>query len=351
MPAVEISRREVTRIPAGEVVLATGPLTSPALSQELGRLLGSEHLFFYDAIAPIVDRESLDMSKLFWASRYGKGGADYLNAPMDRDQYLNFYRQLIEAEVVPLADFEQRLFFEGCLPIEELARRGVDTPRFGPMKPVGLTAPDGSKPYAVVQMRQERSGQEPSQPGGLPSAHEVARSEARLAHHPGSRAGRVRPSGAGPPQHLYQRAAPSRSLLPAAQTSPRSAGGPDHRCRGLSGVGRHRPRRRFLHRARTFGRRQPEPLPSTTALGALARHLTESAANHFQPANINYGLFDRAGREAAAKGAAGGPTPNAPGASSSRGGPASRSDSRRSQTHTRQRPPSRPRSRREAVDR
>src|SRR3970282_1634587 len=110
----------------------------------------------YDAIAPIVDGETLDPAPMFWASRYGKGdGADYLNVPLDRPGYEAFHRQLSEAEVLPLHDFERALFFEGCLPIEELARRGVDTLRYGPMKPVGLHGPDGRRPWAVVQLRSE----------------------------------------------------------------------------------------------------------------------------------------------------------------------------------------------------
>ncbi|HEY8021025.1 MAG TPA: methylenetetrahydrofolate--tRNA-(uracil(54)-C(5))-methyltransferase (FADH(2)-oxidizing) TrmFO, partial [Thermoanaerobaculia bacterium] len=156
LPGVEIRRQEVTEIPAGETVLATGPLTSPAMAAALQGLLGSEYLYFYDAIAPIVDAESLDHSKLFWQSRYGKGGGeDYLNAPLDREQYLAFHRAVAEAEVVVPHEFEKAIFFEGCLPIEELARRGEDTLRYGPMKPVGLHAPDGRRPYAVVQLRQE----------------------------------------------------------------------------------------------------------------------------------------------------------------------------------------------------
>ncbi len=155
LAGVEIRREEVTALPEGDVVLATGPLTSPALAELLRRLCG-EHLYFYDAIAPIVDGESLDFGPLFAASRYGKGGGDdYWNVPLDRAGYEAFHRAIVEAEVLPLHDFERALFFEGCLPIEELARRGVDTLRFGPMKPVGLRGPDGRRPWAVVQLRQE----------------------------------------------------------------------------------------------------------------------------------------------------------------------------------------------------
>ncbi|HEY0782999.1 MAG TPA: methylenetetrahydrofolate--tRNA-(uracil(54)-C(5))-methyltransferase (FADH(2)-oxidizing) TrmFO, partial [Thermoanaerobaculia bacterium] len=152
-PGIEIRRDEVTELPSGDVVIATGPLTSDAMSRALQRILGDAYLYFYDAIAPIVEADSLDMTKLFWQSRYGKGdGDDYLNAPLDREQYAAFYEALIAAEVIAPHDFEKALFFEGCLPIEEMARRGVDTLRYGPMKPVGLTAPDGRRPWAVVQL-------------------------------------------------------------------------------------------------------------------------------------------------------------------------------------------------------
>ncbi|HSF38222.1 MAG TPA: methylenetetrahydrofolate--tRNA-(uracil(54)-C(5))-methyltransferase (FADH(2)-oxidizing) TrmFO, partial [Thermoanaerobaculia bacterium] len=155
-PRIELRREEVTALPEGEVVLATGPLTSEAMSARLQELLGSEYLYFYDAIAPIVEADSLDMTKLFWQSRYGKGdGEDYLNAPMEKEEYLAFHQAVTEAEVVAPHDFEKAVFFEGCLPIEEIARRGVDTLRYGPMKPVGLRTPDGRRPWAVVQLRQE----------------------------------------------------------------------------------------------------------------------------------------------------------------------------------------------------
>lgn len=132
-PLIQLHRQEEVQIPDGEVVLATGPLTSDALAGQLVELIDDDSLYFYDSIAPIVDIGSLDMERLFWASRYDKGtGDDYLNAPLTREEYLAFHQAIQEAELAPLHDFEKDLFFEGCLPIEELARRGVDTLRFGP---------------------------------------------------------------------------------------------------------------------------------------------------------------------------------------------------------------------------
>ncbi len=157
-PNIEVIRQEVKQIPDGITVIATGPLTSDAFSAYLRELLGEDYLHFYDAISPIVYAESVDFSKCFWASRYGRGGADYLNCPMTEEQYERFYRELVNAQTVPLKDFEKGAFFEGCMPIEELAKRGRETLLFGPLKPVGLENPlTGKRPYAVVQLRKENA--------------------------------------------------------------------------------------------------------------------------------------------------------------------------------------------------
>jgi len=154
---IELVREEVTAIPEdGLVIIASGPLTSPSLSESIARFCGSEHLYFYDAISPIVNADTIDASRVYRASRYGKAADDYVNCPMDRDQYDTFYNALISAESVALHEFEEAHYFESCLPIEELARRGRETLRYGPMRPVGLADPKtGRPPYAVVQLRQE----------------------------------------------------------------------------------------------------------------------------------------------------------------------------------------------------
>ncbi len=156
-PNIEIVREEITEIPSYAIsVICTGPLTSEALTADIMKLTGNDQLYFYDAIAPIVSADSIDMNIAFKAARYGKGGDDYINCPFDRDQYEIFYNALIEAKSVPLKRFEDTRWFESCLPIEEAARRGVDTLRFGPMKPKGLPDPKtGYEPYAAVQLRQE----------------------------------------------------------------------------------------------------------------------------------------------------------------------------------------------------
>jgi methylenetetrahydrofolate--tRNA-(uracil-5-)-methyltransferase len=156
-PNIELVREEAKEIRVEEItIIATGPLSSEALTAEIMNLTGNDQLYFYDAIAPIVSADSVDRSVAFLAARYGKGGDDYLNCPFNEEQYAIFYDALINAQSVPLQRFEDTRWFEACLPIEELARRGVDTLRFGPMKPVGLLDPrTGREPYAAVQLRQE----------------------------------------------------------------------------------------------------------------------------------------------------------------------------------------------------
>jgi methylenetetrahydrofolate--tRNA-(uracil-5-)-methyltransferase len=291
-PRIELRREEVTELPEGDVILGTGPLTSAGLSSLLQGMLGSEYLYFYDAIAPIVDAESLDMSKLFWQSRYDKGnGEDYLNAPMDKEQYLAFHQAVQEAEVIPPHDFEKAIFFEGCLPIEEMARRGTDTLRYGPMKPVGLRTPDGQRPYAVVQMRQENLAKSQLNLVGFQSRMKWGVQERVLRIIPGLenakfvRFGQIhRNTFINAPTHLdklYRLKQAPRIRLAGQITG--VEGYLESAATGLA-IG--------LYLSLERQGRTPEPFPATTALGAMARHLTESDPKHFQPANINYGLFE-----------------------------------------------------------
>lgn len=293
-PLIEVRRHEVTEIPGDgeDVVLATGPLTSDALAEVLLGLLGEEYLYFYDAIAPIVDGESLDMDVLFAASRYGKGGgADYLNAPFTKEQYLEFYEALVSAEVSDLKSFEKKLFFEGCLPIEEIARRGVDTPRFGCMKPVGLRTPDGSRPYAVVQLRQEDLAKTHYNLVGFQSRLKWGEQKRVFRMIPGlenakfERMGQIhRNTFINAPTHLdrrYRIKASPRVRLAGQITG--VEGYLESAATGLAIA-------LYLTLERQMG--DAKDLPATTALGALARHLTESSPKNFQPANINYGLFE-----------------------------------------------------------
>lgn len=156
-PNIELIREEITQIPKqGKVIIATGPLTSDEFSHKISQLIGQKDLYFYDAAAPIIEKSSINMEIAFWGDRYGKGDSSYLNLPMNQEEYLNFYQALIHAEVATLHDFEKREIFEGCMPVEIMAKRGEDTLRFGTLKPVGFTEPrTGQRPYALVQLRQD----------------------------------------------------------------------------------------------------------------------------------------------------------------------------------------------------
>jgi len=264
------------------------------LAARLQEVLGGEYLYFYDAIAPILEAESLDMAKLFWQSRYGKGdGSDYLNAPMDKEQYLAFHQAVLEAEVAVPHDFEKAVFFEGCLPIEELARRGLDTLRYGPMKPVGLQAPDGRRPWAVVQLRQEDLAKSQLNMVGFQSRMKWGEQDRVLRLIPGLEQARFvrfgqihRNTFINSPVHLdalYRIKALPRVRLAGQITG--VEGYLESAATGLA-IGLYLSLERQGRAIEMI-----EPFPPTTALGALARHITESDPKHFQPANINYGLF------------------------------------------------------------
>ena len=153
---IEVINEEITEIPDGPTIIATGPLTTESLSKQIQALTGQDHLYFYDAAAPIIEKDSIDMDKVYLKSRYDKGEAAYLNCPMTEEEFNTFSDALLEAEVVPLKEFEKEIYFEGCMPFEEMAKRGRKTLLFGPMKPVGLEDPKtGKRPYAVVQLRQD----------------------------------------------------------------------------------------------------------------------------------------------------------------------------------------------------
>ncbi len=297
-PRISIRREELEHLPTGDAVIATGPLTSDALAQELEELLGTDSLYFFDAIAPIVDAESLDHDQLFEGSRWGKGdGADYLNAPMDTDRYESFLDALLAAEAKAPHPFEKNLFFEGCLPVEEIARRGRDSLRFGPLKPVGLWPPDGSRPHAVVQLRQENLKKTHYNLVGFQSRLRWSDQKEVFRMIPGMekarfiRLGQVhRNTFINAPRHLdsLYRIERSQNLRIAGQLS------------GVEGylesaaTGLLTALYIALERRQQEATRSPEPiepLPTECALGALARHLTESDPDRFQPANINYGLF------------------------------------------------------------
>ena len=293
-PRITVERREVEELPDGPAVVATGPLTSPALHRALAALLGEDALAFYDAIAPIVAADSLDTSRLFRGSRYDKGGSDhYLNAAMDRSRYEHFVGLLLSAEKVPFKsfEFEDIRYFEGCLPIEVMAERGLDTLRFGPMKPVGLSDPaTGRRPYAVVQLRQDDLAAEHWNIVGFQTKLTPAEQARVFRTIPGLEQARFvrfgmihRNTFLNAPAHLDP-------LLRLRRRSGLCVAGQ------LTGIeGYVESAATGLMVARTLAAElaggSPPPPPHGTAKGGLVRHLTERSPHGFQPANISWGLI------------------------------------------------------------
>ena len=294
-PGITVERRELTGLPAGPAIIATGPLTSARLHAALGELLGARALAFFDAIAPIVAADSLDRSRLFCASRYDKGGgADYLNSALDRESYERFVDELLAAGKVPFKDFETAdiRYFEGCLPIEVMAERGRDTLRFGPMKPVGLVDPaTGRQPWAVVQLRQDDLTAEHWNLVGFqtklthPEQVRVFRTLPGLERARFVRLGMIhRNTFINAPRFLDAelRLRPHPSIRLAGQITGVEGYVESAAC-GLLAA-------RFL--AAELEGRTVSPPPPPTALGGLMRHLAASDPESFQPANINWGLME-----------------------------------------------------------
>jgi len=291
LPNVRVHREEAKEIPSGVVILASGPLTSPALSQRLAFLLGAGHLYFYDAISPIVTAESVDPNVAFSASRYDRGEADYLNLPLTREEYDRFIEALLTAERIPTYSFERFMPFEGCMPIEEMADRGKETLAFGPMRAVGLIDPrSGKRPYAVVQLRQENREKTLYNLVGFQTKMTYPEQRRVFAMIPGLqnaefvRLGSLhRNTFINSPQHL----------LPTLQWRQRSdlffagqmigvEGYIESAAAGLlAGV----------NAARLIAGKLPVVPPPTTALGALLLYVTDPERRKFQPMNVNFGLL------------------------------------------------------------
>ena len=291
LPTVRLVRREICEIPNGVVIVATGPLTSPALSQGLGALLGSEHLYFYDAISPIVTADSIDPSSVFRASRYDRDGDDYLNLPLNRDEYYHFVEALLSAGRVPTRSFERFVPFEGCMPIEEMADRGKETLAFGPMKAVGLIDPrTGKRPYAVVQLRQENRDKTLYNLVGFQTKMTYPEQRRVFALIPGlERAEFVRLGSLhrntfiNAPLHLkptLQWREQARLFFAGQITG--VEGYIESAATGLLAG---------LNAARLFADRPPVVPPSTTALGALLGYISDAERKKFQPMNVNFGLI------------------------------------------------------------
>jgi methylenetetrahydrofolate--tRNA-(uracil-5-)-methyltransferase len=290
-PNVRILREEIAEIPADCIcIVATGPLTSDKMSQAIARLTESNHLYFYDAISPIIDADSINMDIAFRASRYDKGGDDYLNCPMDEATYHKFYQALLTAEKVQPKSFEQIPYFEACLPIEVMAERGRQTMQFGPLKPVGLANPNGTRPYAVVQLRTENAHR---------SCYNMVGFQTRLTY--------------GEQKRVFR-------MIPGLEQAEFLRYGSLHRNTFINSPRLLRDTLQFRKRATLFfagqlvgvegytdsaamgglaginAARMLEALPcvtppATTAHGCLLSYITATDPRHFQPMNMNFGLF------------------------------------------------------------
>jgi methylenetetrahydrofolate--tRNA-(uracil-5-)-methyltransferase len=293
LPRVRIVREEVRELPEGIVIVATGPLTSAALSRRLASLLGSEHLYFYDAISPIVTAESVDMNVAFAASRYGRDGDDYLNLPLTAAQYDRFIEALVTAKRVPTHSFERFVPFEGCMPIEEMADRGKQTLAFGPMRAVGLIDPrTGKRPHAVVQLRQENQEQTLYNLVGFQTKMTYPEQRRVFAMVPGLQAAEFVRLGS---LHRNTFIDSPRHLLPTLQWRDRSSVFFAGQITGVEGYIESAAMGLLagINAAKLIEDKDPVIPPASTALGSLLRYITDRERKNFQPMNVNFGLLPR----------------------------------------------------------
>lgn len=292
-PNIEIIEQEVTGIEPGTItIIATGPLTSDALYKEISGVIGEESLSFFDAAAPIVKTESINMDKAYTASRYSRGTDDYINCPMNREEYLAFYEALVNAEAAEVKDFEKNMIFEGCMPVEIMAARGVDTLRFGPLKPVGLKNPHtGEEPYAVVQLRQDNKEGTLYNMVGFQTHLKWGEQKRVFSMIPGlenaefARFGVMhRNTFINSPKLLtpVYRLRKQDDLYFAGQMTG-VEGYVESTASGLVAG---------INAFRASCGMDSIIFPNTTAIGALAHYISSSAMGHFQPMNINFGIMD-----------------------------------------------------------
>lgn len=292
-PLITVINEEMTQIPDGPVIIASGPLTSDALSQEIMKLLGKNYFYFFDAAAPIVTKESIDFSKAYYKSRYDKGDAEYINCAMNEEEFDAFYDALINAQVVKPKEFEEK-FFEGCMPFEEIARRGKQTLLFGPMKPVGLNRPDGSRPHAVVQLRQDNANA---------SLYNIVGFQTHLTWPEQSRVIKMIP-GLENAQFVRYGVMHRNSyicspiyLKPTYQYKHRDnlffagqmtgvEGYVESACSGLVAG---------INMARLLEGKEPHVFSENMVMGALAHYITNASSEDFQPMKANFGILPELG--------------------------------------------------------
>ncbi|WP_025027667.1 FADH(2)-oxidizing methylenetetrahydrofolate--tRNA-(uracil(54)-C(5))-methyltransferase TrmFO [Caldalkalibacillus mannanilyticus] len=290
-PLITVSREEVTDIPDGISIIATGPLTSPALSEKLKQVTGEEYLYFYDAAAPIIDKETINMDKVYLASRYDKGEAAYLNCPMNEEEFTAFYEALITAEVVPLKEFEKEIYFEGCMPVEVMAKRGDKTLLFGPLKPVGLIDPrTGKQPHAVVQLRQDNSAGTLYNIVGFQTHLKWGDQKKVIQLIPGLEQAEIIRYGV---MHRNTFINSPNLLSPTYQYK-----GRDHlffagQMTGVEGYVESAASGLIagINAARHAKGKEPLVFPHETAIGSMSHYITTADPTNFQPMNANFGLF------------------------------------------------------------
>ncbi|MBQ4251507.1 MAG: methylenetetrahydrofolate--tRNA-(uracil(54)-C(5))-methyltransferase (FADH(2)-oxidizing) TrmFO, partial [Erysipelotrichaceae bacterium] len=289
-PLVEIVNEEITEIPEGPVIIATGPLTSGKLAERIKGLLQEDSLYFFDAAAPIVTRESIDMNIAYYKSRYDKGEADYINCPMTKEQFDVFYNELINAETAELHDIDKEVYFEGCMPVEVMAKRGPQTLTFGPLKPVGLEK-EGSRPYAVVQLRQDNAVGSLYNIVGFQTHLKWGEQKRVFSLIPGLENCEIVRYGV---MHRNTFIKSPKVLLPTYQSRIRSdlffAGqmtGVEGYCESAASglLAGH-------NMALLMEGKEPLVLPDTTMIGAMAHYITTAAPDNFQPMNANFGIFN-----------------------------------------------------------
>lgn len=288
-PLIEVIHEEVTTLPEGPTIIASGPLTSDALSDEIKKLLGEEYFYFFDAAAPIIEKESVNFDRAYYKSRYDKGENEYINCPMTEDEFNLFYDELMKAEVVKPKDFEEK-FFEGCMPFEEMARRGKQTLLFGPMKPVGLSKPDGTRPYAVVQLRQDNVQASLYNIVGF-QTHLTWSEQKRIIHLiPGLenatfvRYGVMhRNSFICSPKYLNQDYSLKNheGLYIAGQITGVEGYVESAQSGMVAG----------MNMVRYLNKQEPIIFPRETVMGALSYYITHCESEHFQPMKANFGIL------------------------------------------------------------
>ncbi|WP_394187363.1 FADH(2)-oxidizing methylenetetrahydrofolate--tRNA-(uracil(54)-C(5))-methyltransferase TrmFO [Paenisporosarcina quisquiliarum] len=290
-PLIEVINEEVTEIPEGITIIASGPLTSPALAEQIQKLTSEDYLYFYDAAAPIVEKDSINMDKVYLKSRYDKGEAAYLNCPMTEEEFDRFYDALITAEVVPLKEFEKEIYFEGCMPFEVMAARGKKTLLFGPMKPVGLEDPKTGKiPYAVVQLRQDDAAGTLYNIVGFQTHLKWGPQKEVLQLIPGLENVEIVRYGV---MHRNTFINSPRVLKPTYQLQNNDQLFFAGQMTGVEGYVESAGSGLIagINAAKMALGEEVVTVPHESALGSMARYITEADPKNFQPMNVNFGLF------------------------------------------------------------